>query len=1251
MKRAKSSAYEEDLEGDAGEKLSWEDFPRRGRDPYRSSSSHRRPSYSRLDGAWKTGRPSLYDREHDAERSLRRRYDHETEHFDRRKGYNRHGDWPMLPSSPRDSYGSERIHRSESFSGLRREFPKGFRSERDRPRGEAGGSWLSWRSRSSKDLSSEEMVRKSSSIYSDSAGRRSHGASPDVHRRKVSSRDSASGEPSRKPETRPAEAVKRSREIGSSSSEMEEGELEPDLEPEPRHVEPPSVDTKSATMLDSDYCENRDPVNDCVHEEVLEKKLVLPDAMRLDDDDNVASGDGEDEKLANSLLETGNATDDIKCDQSVVLKELKEDRGDGEGCAKDDNEDKEVEGELCSIDLEVCKEGSICLQLEGKELVHNHPKQTSEEEVHMITSPTHHIQKENLEDNKEESKYDEAKVDVIQEHKMACPISSLQVEELMEEAQCNADTLEIIENEGKVETKRAHETDNEQDKEAEVANGKKHDTDIQLEVIQKEQAFFDLETGANSSITLPDHHMGTAVGTNDELVTLMLIRDQTPEKHLDKGKSLAISDSTKAHLLESGDPQEGSGRRGFELVFPSKTNQEEKAHTSRKVACNFAVKEPKSEPLDLSLALPGGLSNHSMKQAKPKLENSSCAGSMESLPSTLRTNTDEFGTSISFTSYQTILHDPSCSLTQNSPYLEDNLVGSHTTFGGLNQVSSGTTWQAHTSKNTKKNKSGLPFHSVQMNGNSSHTSLHSVSGQHNFKPNSPFQQSTLPRQISPTNSHVSHDSRCQPTKEMSRVVGKRSSGTDQWNGEQPILNQLSVTEKIVYKIVSQPLQLNGRMLQEMSDQSVAYLKESICEMLTNKDKSSLLHLLQDVLRTRSDMTIETLSTCQRDLLEILLTIKTGYLDFIQKTNSLSSSSLVEIFLNLKCQNLSCGSLLPVDNCDCKMCTKKVGFCSACMCLVCSKFDDASNTCSWVGCDMCLHWCHTDCGLRDFHIRNVHTSIGEGFAEMQFHCIACGHTSEMFGFVREVFATCAKEWKAETLAKELQYVSRIFSPSNDVRGRRLHELADQMLLNLENNINQSEIVSQITTFLSESGSNIGNNPLLFTPKKSAKHEASQSNAISCSSQEQTQSIASGKAYAFENTVISIKDFDQFGRKAGDIGPAVSLEKKPTVDELERIIKFKQAEAKMYQQHADDARKEATSLGHIVIARSSKIDEDYARQIENLRLSELEERRREKLKELQAAEKAHQEYCNVKMHMEADIKNLLLKIEATRQNLNA
>lgn len=59
-------------------------------------------------------------------------------------------------------------------------------------------------------------------------------------------------------------------------------------------------------------------------------------------------------------------------------------------------------------------------------------------------------------------------------------------------------------------------------------------------------------------------------------------------------------------------------------------------------------------------------------------------------------------------------------------------------------------------------------------------------------------------------------------------------------------------------------------------------------------------------------------------------------------------------------------------------------------------------------------------------------------EMQFHCFACGHRSEMLGLVKEVFMTSAKDWKAETLAKELQHGRRIFSANNDARDRRLHD---------------------------------------------------------------------------------------------------------------------------------------------------------------------------------------------------------------------
>lgn len=84
-------------------------------------------------------------------------------------------------------------------------------------------------------------------------------------------------------------------------------------------------------------------------------------------------------------------------------------------------------------------------------------------------------------------------------------------------------------------------------------------------------------------------------------------------------------------------------------------------------------------------------------------------------------------------------------------------------------------------------------------------------------------------------------------------------------------------------------------------------------------------------------------------------------------------------------------------------------------------------------------------------------------EMQFHCVACDHPSEMFGFVKEVFKTCAKDWKLETLRKELQYVRRIFSASNDVRGLKLRDVADQMLVKLENKPNLFEVRTIIMAF--------------------------------------------------------------------------------------------------------------------------------------------------------------------------------------------
>ncbi|RWV85039.1 hypothetical protein GW17_00053205 [Ensete ventricosum] len=1216
----------------------------------------------------------------------------------------------MQASSPRGPYGSDRMHRSESFSGLRREFPKGFRSDRDRSRreGNASSSW--WRSRSSKELSADE-VRKSPSVDSDSVGRRSHAASPDDHRGKARTMDSPSGVQSRRVEIQTVKTSKSCKESGSSS-EMEEGELEPDPkpEPEPEPVAEPSFNSMAATGLESENHKDRDPEYNSRSEEVPDQKDILVSGKNVDIDDNGSVDVKEEGKLTDTtIMDTKNTDDQVRNDQAVdsrlldvsskltdavsdqvsnqstAVKELDEGSGEGEGMARDANVDNEVEGKFCGekcddvkelddsrregeikaqdangdieVDVkfcgtkqEACGEDNSCSQFHGEELAGNHEEQAVEEEAKEMTSAISPLKEEKLVEDKEEAQPNEAEVKIEQaveeEAKvMTSSICPLQKEISMEnnkETQCN---------EAKVETKQKHETANEQGVEAEEEIQQKHETGMEFEVQQKEQSGIDLETEPVRTSSLFDQTMDCEI--NREVVTLTLMGDQSKMNYKDKGKGLAISLSAERDSVEDDDAIEGPSGRGFELVFRSDTRQPEKACSSGIVARRLEDENLKIEPLDLCLALPGGLFDHSSKHSKPKIETPSCARDIQSLPSSFRTNSNGFTTSISFTSSQPFVHNPSCSFTQNSLDNYEHSVGSHPIFQGVDQVSSGTIWQAQTSNDSKLKGSVPLYQRVLLNGNLSHNLLNTTNGQHQSVPTC-IQQSSLPRQMSPTDSRGSHETGSQLNKDKRLLMGERNSSslcrTEKRDGEQLVLNGSGVTEKILSKIMAEPLHLSGRMLQEMTDHSVAYLRETISEMLIVTDKSRQMCEFQEALRRRSDMTMDTLINCPRLLLEILVAIKTGLPDFIRRTTNLKSSDLAEIFLNLKCRNLACRNSLPVDDCDCKVCIDKTGFCSACMCLVCSKFDNASNTCSWVGCDVCLHWCHTDCGLQGSHIRNGLSTPGdEGIAEMQFHCVACHHPSEMFGFVKEVFKTCAKDWKVDTLAKELQYVKRIFSTSNDLRGKRLHDLADKMLLNLEKKANHSEVVMHILTFLADSESNLSS-ASVSTPKDSSRNEAGRFN-VACSSKDWLPPVPSEKASLLENIGLVLSmGCDQVGRKARDVERQMSLEKKPVVDELESVIKLKHAEAKMYQERADDARREAESLKHISIAKNSKIDEDYASQIEKLRLGEAEERRRQKFEELQAIEKAHREYFNMKMRMEADIKDLLLKMEATRRNLN-
>lgn len=96
-----------------------------------------------------------------------------------------------------------------------------------------------------------------------------------------------------------------------------------------------------------------------------------------------------------------------------------------------------------------------------------------------------------------------------------------------------------------------------------------------------------------------------------------------------------------------------------------------------------------------------------------------------------------------------------------------------------------------------------------------------------------------------------------------------------------------------------------------------------------------------------------------------------------------------------------------------------------------------------------------------------------------------------------------------------------------------------------------------------------------------------------------------------------------------------------------MKCKEAEAKLFQRLADDARREAERYRQIVRAKNEKLEEEYGSKIAKLSLQETEERRRKKLEELKFIENSLCDYQNMKMRMQAEIAGLLERMEATKK----
>lgn len=244
-------------------------------------------------------------------------------------------------------------------------------------------------------------------------------------------------------------------------------------------------------------------------------------------------------------------------------------------------------------------------------------------------------------------------------------------------------------------------------------------------------------------------------------------------------------------------------------------------------------------------------------------------------------------------------------------------------------------------------------------------------------------------------------------------------------------------------------------------------------------------------------------------------------------------------------------------------------------------------------------------------------------EMLFHCVGCGHKSEMFGFVKDVFVCCAKNWGPETLVKELDCVGKVFRGSDDAKGKTLHLKVNEMVKKLESKLvsptDASNFIIQFFNY-AESVSEFPEPPKEQTVVTETSYRKDEASVTASTSKEQMK-----KSFALTDAMMN------------------------SFDSLESMVRIKEAETRMFQKKADEARIEAESFRRMIEMKTEKMEEEYTEKLARLCLQETEERRRNKLEELKKLENSHCDYRNMKMRMEAEIAGLLKRMESTRQQL--
>ncbi|WCJ37406.1 hypothetical protein M5689_018548 [Euphorbia peplus] len=515
------------------------------------------------------------------------------------------------------------------------------------------------------------------------------------------------------------------------------------------------------------------------------------------------------------------------------------------------------------------------------------------------------------------------------------------------------------------------------------------------------------------------------------------------------------------------------------------------------------------------------------------------------------------------------------------------------------------------------------------------TSLSLVTSDPRLSPDAPEPRSNSDNNVreSPTESASSRETWPTADAVMAKKIMENGKAENDCP-EQSVIRRVSSADKISLRdIARERVDIVSERMHRLPDDFLEALKNGLRAILEGNGGSQHREeflILQKLVQSRSDLTAKTLIRAHRVQLEILVAINTGIQAFLHPSISLSQTSLIEVFVFKRCRNIACQNQLPADDCTCEICTNRNGFCNLCMCVICNKFDFEVNTCRWVGCDLCSHWTHTDCAIRDGQIC-MGPSVKSGAAptEMLFRCRACNRTSELLGWVKDVFQHCAPAWEREALMRELDFVSRIFRGSEDSRGRKLFWKCDELIDKMKGGLAESTACRVILMFFQElevdspKSLENGDGGRLIAPQEACNRIAE----VVQEAIRKMEMVADEKMRMFKKARMSLEACDrELEEKAKEVSELKMdrQKKKIQIEELERIVRLKQAEADMFQLKANEAKREAERLQRIALAKTDKSEEEYASSYLKLRLSEAEAEKQylfEKIK-LQESSRASQ-----------------------------